>query len=66
VAALNHPNIVVLYSVEDAGTVRFVTMERARRLVPEVSLAMVRRVLGAMAPDVDRRMMGALQQAGLY
>jgi tetratricopeptide (TPR) repeat protein len=37
----------------------------ARRLVPEVSLAMVRRVLGAMAPDVDRRMMGALQQAGL-
>ena len=44
-AALNHPNIVVLYSVEDAGTVRFLTMERARRLVPEVSLAMVRRVL---------------------
>jgi serine/threonine protein kinase/Tfp pilus assembly protein PilF len=27
VAALNHPNIVVLYSVEDAGGVRFLTME---------------------------------------
>ena len=27
VAALNHPNIVVLYSVEDAPSVRFLTME---------------------------------------
>lgn len=27
VAALNHPNIVVLYSIEDAGAVRFLTME---------------------------------------
>ena len=41
------------------------SIQEARQLVPEVSLAMVRRVLGAMAPDVDRRMMGALQQAGL-
>ena len=41
------------------------SIEDARRLVPGLSLAMVRRVLGAMGPDVDRRMMGALQQAGL-
>src|SRR5262245_33941833 len=27
VAALNHPNIVVLYSVEDEGDARFLTME---------------------------------------
>ncbi len=27
VAALSHPNIVVLYSVEDEGNVRFLTME---------------------------------------
>jgi Tol biopolymer transport system component len=27
VAALNHPNIVTLYSVEEAGPVRFITME---------------------------------------
>src|SRR5215471_11046698 len=27
VAALNHPNIVVLHSVEDQGDVRFLTME---------------------------------------
>src|SRR5210317_333466 len=27
VAALNHPNIVVLYAVEDEGDVRFLTME---------------------------------------
>jgi eukaryotic-like serine/threonine-protein kinase len=27
VAALNHPNIIVLYSVEDADAVRFLTME---------------------------------------
>ena len=41
------------------------SIQEARRLVPDLSLAMVRRVLGAMGPDVDRRMMGALQQAGL-
>ena len=41
------------------------SIREAHRLVPELSLAMVRRVLGAMAPDVDRRMMGALQRAGL-
>jgi eukaryotic-like serine/threonine-protein kinase len=31
----------------------------------ELSIDMVRRVLGAMRPYVDRRMMGALKQAGL-
>jgi serine/threonine protein kinase len=41
------------------------SIREAHGLVPELSLAMVRRVLGAMAPDVDRRMMGALQRAGL-
>jgi TolB-like protein len=40
-------------------------IREARQLLPELSLAMVRRVLGAMGPDVDRRMMGALQEAGL-
>ncbi|NNF05556.1 MAG: hypothetical protein HKN21_02230 [Candidatus Eisenbacteria bacterium] len=40
-------------------------IDEARRLVPDVSLEMVRRVLGAMGPDVDRNMMGALSQAGL-
>jgi TolB-like protein len=40
-------------------------IHEARQLVPEVSLEMVRRVLGAMGPDVDRRMMGALREAGL-
>jgi len=27
VAALNHPNIVTIYSVEEAGEIRFLTME---------------------------------------
>jgi serine/threonine protein kinase len=27
IAALNHPNIVTIHSVEEAGTVRFITME---------------------------------------
>ena len=30
VAALNHPNIVTLYSVEEAGTTHFITMEVVR------------------------------------
>ena len=39
VAALNHPNIVTLYSIEEAGGIRFLTMEHVEgqsldRLVP--------------------------------
>ena len=30
VAALNHPHIVTIYSVEDAGGVHFLTMELVR------------------------------------
>ncbi len=30
IAALNHPNIVTIHSVEDAGGVRFITMELVR------------------------------------
>lgn len=41
------------------------SVQEARRLVPDLSVAMLRRVLGAMAPEVDQRMMGALQRAGL-
>jgi TolB-like protein len=37
----------------------------ARRNLPGVSIAHVRRVFGATDPDVDRRMLGALQRAGL-
>jgi hypothetical protein len=40
-------------------------VQESRRLVPDLSIAMLRRVLGAMAPDVDRRMMGALERAGM-
>jgi len=32
---------------------------------PEVSIALVRQSLGAMAPEVDRRLAGFLAQAGL-
>ncbi len=40
-------------------------VQEARRQVPDLSIAMLRRVLGAMGPEVDRRMMGALARAGL-
>ena len=38
VAALNHPNIVTLYSVEEAGGFHFLTMElvEGHRLSPEI------------------------------
>src|SRR5689334_18569219 len=47
VAALNHPNIVTLFSVEDAGDVRFLTMELVEgetldRHVPPGGLAAAR------------------------
>ena len=54
-------NAVGLGDLETANT----AILEARRLVPELSLATVRRVLGAMAPHVEQRMMGALEQAGL-
>jgi tetratricopeptide (TPR) repeat protein len=41
------------------------SIRHARQLVPNASLAMARRAFGAMGPDVDRRMLGALQEAGL-
>ena len=40
-------------------------IRKAHELIPDLSLDMVRRVLGAMGPEVDRRMMGALKEAGL-
>ena len=54
-------NSMELGQTESAGKPR---IREARRGLPEVTLEMVRRVLGATAPDVDRRMMGALQRAG--
>jgi len=47
VAALNHPNIVVLYSVEDESDVRFLTMELVegqsldRHVAPGAAVAQV-------------------------
>ena len=40
-------------------------IEEARTIQPEVSIALVRQSLGAMAPEVDRRLAGFLAQAGL-
>jgi Tol biopolymer transport system component/tRNA A-37 threonylcarbamoyl transferase component Bud32 len=42
-ASLNHPNIVTIYSVEESGGIRFITMERVDgqpldRLIPEHGL----------------------------
>jgi hypothetical protein len=38
VTTLNPPNIVALYSIEDAGAVRFLTMERGRVSTGEATL----------------------------
>jgi serine/threonine-protein kinase len=40
-------------------------IEEARQIQPEVSIALVRQSLGAMAPVVDQRLTGFLAQAGL-
>lgn len=44
---------------------QFLHVAQARQIVPDLSLALVRRCLGAGAPDVDRRLTEALRQAGL-
>ena len=54
-------NAVGLGQLDAAG--EFV--RQARQVRPELSLALVRRSLGAMAPDVDRRMAEALLRAGV-
>jgi tetratricopeptide (TPR) repeat protein len=40
-------------------------IRQARQVQPALSLAFVRKSLGGMAPDVDRRMSAAWQKAGL-
>ena len=40
-------------------------LKQARKVKPDLSLALARRCLGAMAPDVDRRLSEGLNQAGL-
>ncbi len=40
-------------------------VEQARAIQPDVSITLVRQSLGAMAPEVDRRLAGFLAQAGL-
>lgn len=40
-------------------------IEEARKIQPDVSIALVRQSLGAMAPEVDLRLAGLLAQAGL-
>ena len=50
------------YLAEDRKHDRKVAVKVLR---PELSLALVRRSLGAMAPEVDRRFADALRQAGV-
>ena len=54
-------NAVGLGRIEEARDL----IRQARQVQPELSLALVRRGLGAMAADVDRRMAAAWGQAGL-
>ena len=54
-------NAVSLGQIDEAKAF----IRQARQVQPALSLALVRRGLGAMAADVDRRMAAALQQAGL-
>jgi serine/threonine-protein kinase len=40
-------------------------VREARRLVPDLSIPMLRRGIGGMSPEVERNMMGAIERAGL-
>src|SRR5262245_48862639 len=70
VAALNHPNIVVLYSIEEAGGTRFLAMELVegqsldKHLVPgglpvprvlEIGIAITEALVAAHAKSVVHR-----------
>ncbi len=54
-------NAVGLGQIEEAKDL----IRQARQVQPALSLALVRRGLGAMATDVDRRMAAALREAGV-
>jgi TolB-like protein/predicted Ser/Thr protein kinase len=54
-------NAVGLSQIEEARDL----IRQARQVQPTLSLALVRRSLGAMATDVDRRMAAALREAGV-
>lgn len=54
-------NAVGLGQIEEAKDL----IRQARQVQPALSLALIRRSLGAMATDVDRRMVEALRQAGV-
>jgi tetratricopeptide (TPR) repeat protein len=54
-------NAVGLGEIEEAKDL----IRQARQVQPALSLALVRRSLGAMAADVDRRMAAALREAGV-
>ena len=54
-------NAVGLDQIEEARDL----IRQARRVQPDLSIALVRRSLSAMAPDVDRRLTESLRRAGL-
>lgn len=54
-------NAVGLGLIDDARDL----IRQARQVQPALSMALIRRSLGAMATDVDRRMAAALGEAGV-
>lgn len=54
-------NAVGLGLIDDAREL----IRQARQVQPALSMALIRRSLGAMATDVDRRMAAALREAGV-